>query len=77
MKTETAVTWLNSELERLSNQIGVNLSWAIIDDLIKDAKEKEKQQIIDARIELGMYKGLTYDESYKLAEQYYNEKFNK
>lgn len=47
MKKQTAVDWLNSELERLSNQIGVNLSWAIVDDLIKQAKEIEKQQISD------------------------------
>jgi len=48
MKTQTAVEWLNSELERLSNQIGVNLSWAIVDDLIKQAKEIEKEQIIQS-----------------------------
>lgn len=51
MKTQTAVNWLNSEFERLSNQIGVNLSWSIVEDLIKQAKEKEKDQIEDAYIQ--------------------------
>ena len=49
MKKQTAVDWLNSELERLSNQIGVNLSWAIVDDLIKQAKEIEKEQITNRK----------------------------
>jgi len=48
MKKQTAVDWLNSEFERMSNQIGVNLSWSIMDDLIKQAKEMERNQIIDA-----------------------------
>lgn len=51
MKTQTAIDWLNSEFERLSNQIGVNLSWSIVDDLIKQAKEKEKDQIENAYIQ--------------------------
>lgn len=74
MKTETAVTWLNSELERLSNQIGVNLSWAIIDDLIKDAKEKEKQQIIKS-YETAMETDI-YNTPLKTGDQYFNETFN-
>lgn len=73
MKKQTAVNWLNSELERLSNQIGVNLSWAIVDDLIKQAKEIEKDEIIDSVI-YGNKEPLMADPKL-LGENYYNEKF--
>lgn len=73
MKKQTAVDWLNRELERLSNQIGVNLSWAIVDDLIKQAKEIEKDEIIDSVI-YGNKEPLMADPKL-LGENYYNEKF--
>ena len=66
---QTAIEWL---LEELNN--GRHLT----DKLIEQAKEMEKQQIIDARLsapsELVTYSKTTYLEE---AEQYYNEKFNK
>ena len=90
MKKQTAVDWLNSEFERLSNQIGVNLSWAIMDDLIKQAKEMEKNQIIKAVNEhdekcvktcnsvvkrLKPSVGSLFDYSGEEGEKYYNKKF--
>lgn len=70
MKKQTAVDWLNSEFERLSNQIGVNLSWAIIDDLIKQAKEKEKNNIVEA------FDNGAYEKIEEGGEEYYNENYN-
>lgn len=90
MKKQTAVDWLNSELERLSNQIGVNLSWAIVDDLIKQAKEMERTQIIDSvnehdkkcvndgnKIANFLKKGANgiFEYTGKEGEKYYNEKY--
>ena len=90
MKKQTAVDWLNSELERLSNQIGVNLSWAIVDDLIKQAKEIERNQIIDSvnehdkkcvndgnKIANFLKKGANgiFEYTGKEGENYYNEKY--
>ncbi len=73
MKAQTAVEFINSELERQSNQIGVNLSWSIVDDLIKQAKEIEKNQIIDTfwvgcDAEAG-------DNKYMTGEDYYNKTY--
>jgi HEPN domain-containing protein len=62
---QTAVEWLSKELLR-EHPIQTN------HDVIKQAKEIEKQQIIDAYQE-AITNGF-YDED---AEQYYNEKFNK
>ena len=42
---QTAIDWINSEAERLCNQVSVNMSWAIWEDLIKQAKEMENQQL--------------------------------
>lgn len=41
----------------------------------KNCLQTEKEQIINSRLEYGMLKGLTYAESQKLAEDYYNSKF--
>ena len=68
---QTAIDWINSEAERLSNQVSVNMSWAIWEDLIKQAKEMEKQQIINAYKE-GHYH--LHLDSFN-PEQYYNETF--
>jgi hypothetical protein len=63
---QTAIDWLNLEVERLCNHVGVNMSWAIWEDLIKQAKEIEKKQIIKAIID-------RYTNGDLSAEQYYNE----
>lgn len=91
MKKQTAVDWLNSEFERMSNQIGVNLSWVIVDDLIKQAKEMEKNQIIQAVNEhdkkcvddgnkianfLKIGASGIFEYTGKEGENYYNQNFN-
>jgi hypothetical protein len=55
---QTAVEWLESEM------LKPNLS---MKEILKQAKEIEKQQIIDAYNEVSNHTG----------EQYYNETFNK
>jgi hypothetical protein len=44
----TAVEWLNAELERLTTRAGINMSWAMMNDLLQQAKEMEREQIIKA-----------------------------
>ena len=62
---QTAVEWLINELKLNDTIEKENL--IIVRQIIEQAKEMEKQQIIDAYKE-----GVT---GHKLAEQYYNETF--
>jgi hypothetical protein len=74
----TAVEWLNAELERLTTRDGINMSWAMMNDLLQQAKEMEREQIIEAHgiktirtIKQGMdcFERTT-------GEQYYKETYN-
>jgi len=62
---QTAVEWLEEQLNK-NNEI-----LFISDDLLEQAKEMEKQQILEARVKKPLQS--EWDE----AEQYYNETFNK
>ena len=69
-KQQTAVEWLEQEFEkRLPLGVG-----DVLIDLIKQAKELEKQQIIDTFVE-GM-RCQNFDPNKGRAEIYYNETFN-
>jgi hypothetical protein len=71
-KQLTAVEWLNSEVERLTTKAGIHLSWEMMDSIIRQAKQMEKEQIMDA------FNDGINDECIggnKLPEQYYNETF--
>ena len=71
---KTAVEWLGKELESYGDPQFCKIEWEQLDLLIQQAKEMEKEQIIDA-----------YDEGYgirdaygdcfdnQIAEQYYNQ----
>ena len=63
---QTAVKWLIDNLHYLHST-----KW---DDIVEQAKEMEKQQIIDAcNLQSSDYRGMpTYNKS---GEQYYNETF--
>ena len=67
----TAVEWLYERLERMIPRTSLyNMDK---EDYFKQAKEMEKQQIIDA------FNNGYYQETigYNASEQYYNETFNK
>jgi len=68
MKKQTAVDWFFSELERMQYFIGNDMLQAY-----KQAKEMEKQQIMDAQ-ECGYISG--YLDTGKSGEEFYNETFN-
>jgi hypothetical protein len=65
-KEQTAVEWLIEQRQKYGSIIGIDL---------EQAKEMEKQQIIDAHL-TGLIHPLEI-EATKQAEQYYNETFNK
>jgi peptidyl-tRNA hydrolase len=82
-KQQTAVEWLIHEIESKGDawenasikKIQISIDASEYAELKAQAKELEKQQIIDAHLT-----GLIYPlemEATKQAEQYYNETFNK
>jgi len=44
---QTAVEWLQEELECFGNKHELQMSWTTLDELLEQAKEMEKQQIVD------------------------------
>ncbi len=65
--TQTAVEWLVNEANLLENN-----GWIL--PLIEQAKEMEKQQIIDA---MDVTQRTDFYVKYEGSEQYYNETFKK
>jgi hypothetical protein len=45
---QTAVEWLGNELESFGSTEKLKLDWLVFDELIKQAKEMEKEQIVSA-----------------------------
>jgi len=69
MGKQTAVSWLSKELESYGDPQFCEIEWKQLDSLIEQAKEMEKQQIIDA------YKFGLSDEYVIGSENYYNETY--
>jgi len=76
---KTAVEWLGHEV---SNLIVTTKEYVMI--LINQAKEMEKERIIDFAKKFSDFNGLTFNEKEvskeyleKLYDEYYNETFNK
>jgi hypothetical protein len=68
---QTAVEWLKKELEEYGDPQYCELTWKELDELCEQAKEMEKQQIIDA------WEDGHDSFSTRNAEQYYNETYGK
>ena len=45
---QTAVEWLKDVIESFGNKHELQMSWSTLDEIIEQAKEMEKEQIIDA-----------------------------
>jgi succinate dehydrogenase/fumarate reductase-like Fe-S protein len=71
-KKQTAVEWLIEQLNQKIDFIPMN-KWDMIRDIVQQAKEMEKEQIVDSYI-MG-----SYDLAAKefRPEQYYNEIYGK
>ena len=71
---QTAVEWLEEKLKENLKHIIINNDHVLMESFFLQAKELEKQQIIDAYlsgdIDAGMYAAIK-----KNAEQYYNETY--
>jgi hypothetical protein len=65
---QTAVEWLEKEFVKLESTIGVH---GVMYELIEQAKEMEKEQIIQAYYQ----NGWNDNDNEHNAEQYYNETF--
>jgi len=71
---QTAVEFLEKELNELL--VLFSTKWDKVNKAIEQAKELEKQQIIDAWDD-GGFGGGQFTTTHDTAEQYYNETFNK
>ena len=68
---KTAVEWLEKELEDYGSNSHLSLDWNTFDELCVQAKEMEKEQIIQAYYQ----NGWNDNDNEHNAEQYYNETF--
>jgi len=67
----TSVEWLGKELEDYGDSQFCKIDWETLDLLIEQAKEMEKQQIIDAYNKSFELR----DKPYSTADKYYNETY--
>jgi hypothetical protein len=70
MEQQTAVGWIEDNIQS-------DMNFMEIMGLIRQAKAMEKEQIIDFAAEVSYGIGVTKEEMIKVAEQYYNETYNK
>jgi hypothetical protein len=65
MSKQTAVEWLKEQIECFGNKHELQMSWATLDELLEQALQMEKEQIVNA---------FNNGEN-KSAELYYNETY--
>ena len=69
---QTAVEWLNSEVERLTTRAGIYMSWEMMDSIIRQAKQMEKNNLY----ECGSFWRVKENKIEKpFFEQWYNETY--
>ena len=73
IKQQTAVEWLVTELNQKIDFIPLN-KWDEIRDIVHQAKEMEKEQIIDS-YDAGLFDGTMNDVNDRLYKQYYKETY--
>lgn len=75
---QTAVEWLLNQIENDSDTHFHNINWDKFDELINQAKEMEKEQMIEFA-EKCLDKALDLDvrTAYIQVEQYYNETYER
>ena len=74
---QTAVEWLEQEIFRKYKFTLQQLNCQPLEEAIQQAKEMEKQQIIDSNISGMEFIAVDPNKYNEDAEQYYNETFNK
>jgi len=68
---KTAVHWLAEQIECFGNKHELQMSWATLEELCEQAKEKEKEQIENAYNTSFRLR----DKPYQTAEKYYQETY--
>jgi c-di-AMP phosphodiesterase-like protein len=78
---QTAVEWLEDSLRMNFNKIFVDTDFGLISHLIEQAKQMEKEQILDAFGEKRQFMGFGDNDEFWItdmtAEQFYNENYGK
>jgi hypothetical protein len=69
---QTAVEWLENSLAKTLKRIVENRDGVLLETLFEQAKQMEKEQIINAFIDGEHQQGFELE-----AEQYYNKTYNK
>jgi len=72
---QTAVEWFEIELKDNLGKIVINQNWQLLEKLINEAKEMEKEQIIEAYLKNHLQGCWMKNTPEEYAEQYYNETF--
>lgn len=73
---QTAVDYFEDELKDKLGTIVINKNWELLEQIIKQAKEMEKEQIINAHgNKQKLSKGASNYEYTLTGEMYYNENF--
>ena len=76
MKKQTAVDWLIKEINKMIDFIPMD-KWDKIRDIVQQAKEIEKEQIIYSHISGMQFIAVDLNHYYNDSEQYFNETFKK
>jgi hypothetical protein len=74
---KTAVEWLADQLECFGNKHELQMSWTTLDELLEQAKEMEKEQIMSAFTQGNIFGADFFDRVNITAEKYYNETYGK
>jgi len=69
---QTAVEWLKGVIDSFGNKHELQMSWSTLDEIIEQAKEMEKEQIIDAH---NNGYGSGYMDEGISPEKFYNETY--
>lgn len=78
MKQQTAVEWLKQQLETYGDPQYCELKWEELDSLINQAKEMEKNQMIEFAQEVFRNRYNQISQSLgNIADDIYNETYNK
>jgi hypothetical protein len=73
MSKQTAVAWLEDQIECFGNKHELQMSWATLDELLEQAKAMEKEQIIKSNRD-GV--DMIVDKNpFITGEDYYNETY--
>ena len=71
----TAVEWFELELKHKLGEIVINQNWQLLENIIKQAVEMEKEQIIYARTTAPILPSIDKADYFIEALNYYNETF--